>query len=234
MSRKLDTAHVIERTFAIYASHWAVLLGLALIVYLLAALVDGVLLAGGLNLGAIALAGAVTLVFTFVYNAMVVELVRDVQDGRLDQSVGEMLRSVTPVLGQLVGASLVAGVGIMAGLVLFFVPGLVLIAWWAVVAPVVIVERPGAMASLRRSRQLVRGNGWRVFGILVVVLLVTLTARSLLGSLSSDVALSAVLSLAGQVLLAPIFAIASATMYFELKAMSGDAGAATLRLPAAP
>lgn len=233
VARKLDTAHVIERVFGIYAGQAAVLLGLALIVYLLAALVDGVLLAGGLSVGALLLAGAITLVFSFIYNAMVVELVRDVQDGRLDQSVGELLRSVTPVLGQLLGAALIAGIGIMVGFALFIVPGLVLIAWWALVAPVVVIERPGAVAALRRSRELVRGNAYRVLGILVVILLVTFTVRSLLGSLSSDVAISAVLSLVAQVILAPLFAIASATMYFELKAIKADSALSTLEMPSA-
>ena len=47
-----------------------------------------------------------------VYQGMVVSLVRDVQDGRRDLSAGELYRTVTPVLGTLIVASIVFGIAI--------------------------------------------------------------------------------------------------------------------------
>jgi len=38
---------------------------------------------------------------------------------------------------------------------------------WYVAAPAIVVERAGTVAALRRSSDLVKGNGWRVFGLLI-------------------------------------------------------------------
>ena len=35
--------------------------------------------------------------------------------------------------------------------------------------PVIVIERAGPLAALGRSRQLIRGHGWTVFGLLVVL-----------------------------------------------------------------
>ncbi|HVD39366.1 MAG TPA: hypothetical protein VNC15_11090 [Solirubrobacterales bacterium] len=42
-----------------------------------------------------------------------------------------------------------------------------LLTMWAVLLPVVVVERPGVFDAFGRSRQLVRGKGWKVFGIIL-------------------------------------------------------------------
>jgi hypothetical protein len=38
--------------------------------------------------------------------------------------------------------------------------------WWVAI-PVAVIERPGAMASLRRSAYLTAENRWRVFGLIL-------------------------------------------------------------------
>jgi hypothetical protein len=221
--RKLDTARVFERIFAIYRQFAGVLLGAAAVVFLLTAMVTGILVAS-LGFGAAFLGLALTIITSFIYDAMVVELVNDVQDGRLDQTVGGILRAVAPVLGTLIAASLLAGLGIACGLVLLILPGLVLITWWALVAPVVIIERSAAVAALGRSRELVRGNGWQVFGILLVILLINAVVGGMFNSFGGDNAgVTAAFSLIGNVLLAPLHGIAVATMFFELKGASVEA-----------
>ncbi len=100
---------------------------------------------------------------------MVVELVADVQDGRRDARAGQLLRAVTPVIGQLILVGLVAGVGVVIGFILLIIPGLILLTIWAVSAPVVVLERPPGLKALGRSRELVRGNGWQVFGVILVL-----------------------------------------------------------------
>ena len=51
-----------------------------------------------------------------------------------------------------------------AGFLALIVPGLVFITWFALIAPVIEMERRGARAAFRRSRQLVRPHFWRVAG----------------------------------------------------------------------
>ena len=105
---------------------------------------------------------------------MVVQLVRDVIDGRRDSSAGDLLRSVSPVVLTLIIVSILAGLATGIGLLLLIVPGLYLLTIWSVIAPVVVVEQPGVFESFGRSRALVRGNGWQVFGVIVLVVVLLL------------------------------------------------------------
>ncbi|HSX02199.1 MAG TPA: hypothetical protein VLI05_02670 [Candidatus Saccharimonadia bacterium] len=67
---------------------------------------------------------------------------------------------------RLVLTQLLAGVFILAGLILLIVPGLILIAWFAFVPYVVIEEKLSGLEALRRSRDLGRGRLWEVWGVL--------------------------------------------------------------------
>ena len=84
---------MVSKVFRIYTRHAGLLLSVAALVFLIDALVR--LLAIDRPLVA-ALAGIVTLVLSTMYTGMVVELVSDVRDGRLDQSVGTMLARWPP------------------------------------------------------------------------------------------------------------------------------------------
>src|SRR4051812_12945750 len=152
--QSIDPGSVIASAFDIYKRHFAVLIGAALVVFAVEALL--VLALGWV--GAI-----LSIVVGTFFNGMVVELVRDVQDGRLDASVGDLFRSVAPVVLPLIAVSFLAGIGIAIGLVLLIVPGLFLLTIWSVVAAVTVVERPGVFPAFARSRELVRGYGWQVF-----------------------------------------------------------------------
>jgi hypothetical protein len=73
---------------------------------------------------------------------------------------------VKPQLVAIVVAGVLAGIGIFVGLILLVVPGLILMTWWVLIIPVIVLERTNAGASFGRSRELVRGYGWRVFGVI--------------------------------------------------------------------
>src|ERR1700677_2453664 len=59
------------------------------------------------------------------------------------------------------GFVVIAGLGV----IVLLVPGTYLLTVWSVALPVVVLERPGGLRALRRSRELVRGNRWRVLGL---------------------------------------------------------------------
>jgi hypothetical protein len=58
-------------------------------------------------------------------------------------------------------------------LVVFVVPGVILFTWFVLAAPVVEIEGRGIRDAFARSRTLVRGNFWRVLGLLAPVLIVS-------------------------------------------------------------
>jgi hypothetical protein len=238
MTQKLDTARVFERIFQMYRDQFMLLVPTAIAVFLLVAIVVGLLVAAGGPFGGI-VALLLAIAVTFLYQGMVVEAARDILDGRRDHTVGSLISSVTPVLAPLVGASLLAGLGIVVGFVLLIVPGLFLLTIWALIAPVVVLERAPAMDSFGRSRALVRGNGWRVFGVLLVLfvlqLLLVSAVQAAFGSISDSFVLYGLADLIVRGLIAPLSALGVAVMYFELKAAHGEAvpGSATYTPPAA-
>jgi hypothetical protein len=112
-------------------------------------------------------------------------------------TLGEAWREAKPRLPQLLGLTIllpvisaaVLAVGVLpgvlvgsdAGIALAALGGLAagLVAIWLMVrfslaSPALMLERGGVLGSLRRSAKLVRGAWWRIFGILVLTLLLTL------------------------------------------------------------
>ena len=88
------------------------------------------------------------------------------------KSSADLWGSVRPVLSRLIWATLIVTVVVTLSIVLIVVP-FILATIWAVVVPVIVVEQATAIGSLGRSQQIVRGNGWRVFGFLVCLALIT-------------------------------------------------------------
>lgn len=218
---RLDTARVFERVFAIYRLQAGVLLPAAVILYLIPAALG---LANGITGQALALAAGI--IAAVAYQGLVVQAVRDIQDGVRDLSLGGLFRSVSKVLAPLLWTAILVGLGVFVGFLLFIVPGLVLLTWWAVAAPVVVCEVRTPTEAITRSRGLVRGHGWQVFSVLVVTFLLVLIADLLLASLAnavsgSDIAFAVAQLLAGTIT-APVFALASAVLYLELLQLKGE------------
>lgn len=90
---------------------------------------------------------------------------------------------------------------------------------WSVCFPVVVLERSRGLRALRRSHELVRGNGWRVLAlILMLALPLSLAAAAFANAsllLGSAPALACELLLV--TLTAPIPVIAVTALYYELR-----------------
>jgi hypothetical protein len=186
MNQKLDVARVFERIFEIYRDQFTLLIPAALVVFLPVAIVNGLILnSGGVVLGLVA--AAIGIIATFWYQGMVVEAARDILDGRRDQTVGTLIGAAGPVVAPLVGAGILAGIAIAIGFVLLIVPGLILLTIWAVIVPVIVLERTGVFDAFGRSRQLVKGNGWQVFGVIVVVFLITFVVRAVIQGIAGGI-----------------------------------------------
>jgi hypothetical protein len=223
--QRLDIGGVIGETFRTYGAQAGLILGAAFIIFLPIAIIDGFIEnQGGFLLGLVG--SIVSIVGTYWFQGMVVQAVRDIQDGRRDFSLGELFSSVQNVVGTLIVVGILAGIGIAIGLVLIIVPGLILLTIWAVVGPAVVIDRPGVFGAFRRSRELVRGHGWAVFAVIVFFFILIAIGRGLIaalaGTISETVVGYAVASLVGNLLLAPLGALAASVLYFHLRRLHGE------------
>ncbi len=171
---------VLREAWELYKAHWRHLLSVALVVYLAVSLIALALAAAFGWVGAL-LGGLVGLLGVFWLQGVLVEAVADIRDGRADLSIGETLRRVKPRILPIAGAGILATAGIIVGLVLLIVPGLVLLTWWLFLVPVIVLERRAVMDSFGRSREIVRGRGWNVFGLIVLTVLILIGFSILIG-----------------------------------------------------
>lgn len=161
----------------------------------------------------------VGLVGAFWVQGTLVATVQDVRSGKAGTTIGDVYDRVRPRLPALISAGLLGGLGIALGLVLLVVPGLVLLTRWALLAPVIVLEGRSAGDAFRRSTELVRGNGWTVFGVILVTLLVALVAHSVLVmsfSFLPDFAANWAGGTIADSLVAPFVALSWTVMYFRL------------------
>ena len=177
---------------------------------------------------ATAIIGTTWLQGAFVY------AVQDARDGSFDSSLRDVFVRVSPAVLPLLVAGLLAGLGIALGFVLFIVPGLFLLTIWAVIGPVIVVERTGALDAFGRSRELVRGHGWTVFAIVLITGLLSGIASGILQAAFSFLPRFLEILVGGtiaQAVVAPFVATALAITYFRLDEAHGvpaeDAAAET-------
>jgi hypothetical protein len=194
------------------------LLAISFVIYLIAAVITALCALAGGTVG-ILLGFFVSLIAIFVLQAVLVKAVQDVRDGHVDLSIGQTVQEALPSLLPVLGASFLAALGIVIGLYLIIVPGLFLITIWAVIVPVIMIERSGVLASFGRSRELVRGHGWHVFGTLVLVYIIMLVVNLVLSLIF--LALPHVLgdplgSIIAGTLIAPFIAIVVTLVYYRL------------------
>lgn len=213
---------VIAQTLAGYRSWGLYLVALALVAY---AAIGAICLLLVLTLGELGFLGALAL-FTVGYawvQGVLVDAIASTQEPDADLSLGARLGAVLPCVNTLSVAWMVASFGIGVGLVLFVVPGLVFMTWWALLVPAIVLERKGLFESFGRSRELVRGHGRAVFavllltGILAAIATVVLERLVLLLPVPAD--FSELLAwLVGASFVAPFLALATTVLFAELKA----------------
>ena len=117
----------------------------------------------------IGISSAVTLlVFPWVIGALVHDV--GVGEGKAIDAYGHTAGR----LPALIISAVVSTVAIVLGTIALVIPGLLLMARWALVVPLIVFEGVTWRESLSRSNELVRGRTWSVAGIFVVLTLIML------------------------------------------------------------
>lgn len=217
----LDPSATISQAFQIYRDHAGVLLPLAFGLFAIQAVLGLLITDNALGAAVAALAGVV---LGIVFQGAIVELARDVEDGTLDSSPGQLLTAITPVILPLFVVGILNAIAVGIGLVFLIIPGLFLLTIFAVVGPATVLERPGIFRAFGRSRELVRGSGGPVFALILFNFVLGLLASgigSAIGAAGGD---------AGRVLIgwivsslvAPATALVVAVAYLRLRDIHGE------------
>jgi hypothetical protein len=229
--KQIGVGDVLGESFTIYRENAAALIGGALVVFLVVAVASWLLQnEGGLILGT--LAAIIRLVGYAIFTGFVVRLVQDVRDGRRDHSIGDLFSAASPAIVPLIAFGILFAIGVGIGFLLLIIPGFFLLTMWSVGAPAIVIEDEGPIGAFGRSWELVRGEGWAVFGVLVVTLLIVLAVGIVLGAIATPIGDGEVATLVAAIvssaLTAPVFALVVSVLFFEL---GGGPEAAGVREP---
>jgi hypothetical protein len=213
------TTGVIQEALELYRRNFAHLFLVAFVVYLGIAVLQAVATAIG-GIVALVLVTPLSIIGIFLVQAALVEAVNDIRDGRADMSIGETFSRGASRLAPVAVASILAGIGIGIGLLLLIVPGLILLTWWSLIVPVIVLEGKGAIESFSRSRNLVRGYDFPVFGVIMLeflLLIVVGIVLSLILTALPDGAQGFISNIASGSITGPFSALITTLLYFRLK-----------------
>lgn len=221
----LEAGAVMNATWRVYRANWRYLVAIAAAVFVPISVLGLALTYVGWP--GIAAAAALNLMALFLVQGALVRGVQHLRERCLPgPGVRPVLSDSRRWILRLTVVSILAALSVMAGLLLLVIPGLLLVTWWVVLSPVVVIEEPRVLDSFRRSRALVLGHGWPVFGIALLTMIIQLAFSLALGLAMMPVggALGDVLAaMVGNTLAAPFVAIAWTITYFILVDMRSRA-----------
>lgn len=228
----LGARNVLKEMIHAYRNRWAFLLGAGLLVFIPVSLVEALDNPIGdvdtdefdavtvVEISALIAAQAITtLVATVLYAGVVAAAVAAPRE-RAQPSLPSLARSLP--YARLIAADLLLAFVVVVGLLLLVLPGLVLLTWFALVGPAIEIEHRPLTDAFRRSRALVRRHFWLVGGLVIPAFF----AEGLIASAVESGAVSAAgdtlltewaAGLLGNLLTAPIFALAVVVLFYELR-----------------
>jgi hypothetical protein len=210
---------VLTEAWALYRRYAVHFLTIAFVVYLVAAVLEALLTLAGIV--GVLLGSVISFIAAYVVQTALIKAVQDVRDGRVDLDLGQTVRAALPYLWPVIGASILAGIGITFGFILLIVPGLILLTFWCLIVPFIVLGGSGALASFGNSWRTVRGYAWPVFGTYVLVILILLAFGFVLGLILAVLPLFPRTILNGVVsgtLVAPFLALVATLIYYRLTA----------------
>jgi hypothetical protein len=138
-------------------------------------------LEGELLVATVLLALALGFFGELLVQGALVEVVRDVHEGRAPSPIGALYERTRPRLGALLLGTILYTAAFSFGLLLI-IPGLIVLARWSLIVPVIVLDGQNAGEARRRSSSLVRGQTGRVLWIIVLTLILTAIVASMIGA----------------------------------------------------
>jgi hypothetical protein len=92
-------------------------------------------------------------------------------------AISDSLRRGLARFFPIIGMIFCMGFAILFGLILLIIPGIIFAVMFYMALPACVIEQLGPISSLRRSAALTKGSRWRIFGILLVLVICTQIAQ---------------------------------------------------------
>ncbi|GMQ85251.1 MAG: glycerophosphoryl diester phosphodiesterase membrane domain-containing protein [Acidimicrobiia bacterium] len=223
--RPLGVGEKLDAAFSLYRRNFGTLLGIVAMIIIPFQLASVYLasLADRDSVGSVLFIGLISVVVGFIGNVFATgSVTKAIVDDYLGETPNwqDSLRFGWTKVGPLVVGSILYGLGLLFGFVLFIIPGVFLWVTWAMWVPAVIVEDRGGKVALGRSNALAKGRRWPVFGFLIVVYLIVSIIDLIAGSVlfafvSAGSAADTVINVAVALLVAPFVAAATVVLYFD-------------------
>jgi hypothetical protein len=222
---------VLSEAWALYRRHAQHFIVISFVIYLVVAVITALLSLVAGSWGAF-LGLLFSLFGMFLLQAALVKAVQDVRDGRVDLDFRGTVRAALPYVGPVAIASILASIGIAIGLALIIVPGLILLTFWSLIVPSIVIGGAGALESFGRSWRTVRGYAWNVFGTFVVVFLILFVGEIVISAIL--LALPAawrngIADVVAGTVVAPYLAAVVTLVYYRLTAAHGEPAEAGAR-----
>lgn len=177
---------VISRAFAVFFKDWVKFIALGAITVVPFIFISAVFLGGSLatganvnpnNIGAAALFGifgglVLWIVLYVISQAVILYGAFQVMRRRPFQ-IGDSLKKGLARFLPIIGLAICIVVAMMVGFLLLVVPGFIILTMLYVALPVCVVEGRGPFQSMGRSADLTKGYRWRIFGLYLVIALVS-------------------------------------------------------------
>jgi hypothetical protein len=157
---------------------------------------------------------------TPVISALHVHAVDDAREGR-DPTLGSVARRGLVTLPVVVAAAIISTLGIAAGFVALIIPGIYLSLRWAVVAQAAALEGEGWIDALKRSGEVADKNYLHILGVVLLLGLISggfLYVVGLAFDASNTTAASFIVGTLAAVVVRSFTALATALLFFDLKA----------------
>ena len=122
-------------------------------------------------------------------------------------------------IGGLIGLALLIGLIVGVGFILLIIPGIIFLVFLSVSVAAFIVERLGAVDSMKRSWRLVSGNWWHTLGVIVVASILAGIVNGILTAIGGSSFLGSwIFSSIAQIITAPWVALVYVLLYVDLRA----------------
>jgi hypothetical protein len=247
LPRPMGIGEILSTAFGFYRRHWQTLLAIAAVVVVPFTLLqylfgDWVRTQGEITTNeavstsswAVATAGLVTAVFAvlmfMVLTGAITRAVAAEVAGE-DPTVEQSYRFGFHRLGSVLVVSVLVGLAIMAGLILFIIPGIFIAVRLAVSIEALVVEGRRGTQSMGRSWELIGGHWWHAFGTLLVAGLLTGVVNAVITSPFGGTGwlAQAIAAAVATVVTLPYGSLVGVLLYLDLRARKENLRLETLK-----